>query len=59
MQGDWDNHCWRAALLAGLWVAFLLGAVLGASLASPFPTSALLVPILMLLVFGLLEHAAI
>jgi uncharacterized membrane protein YoaK (UPF0700 family) len=59
MQGDWDNHWWRAALLAGIWVAFLFGAVLGAALASRFTTSALLVPVLMLLIFGLLERAAI
>ena len=58
MQGDWDNHWWRA-LLAGLWVAFLVGAALGAALASRFTTSALLVPVLMLSVFGLLERAAI
>jgi uncharacterized membrane protein YoaK (UPF0700 family) len=59
MQGDWDNHWWRAALLAGIWAAFLIGAVPGAALASRFTTSALLLPVLMLLVFGLLERAAI
>jgi uncharacterized membrane protein YoaK (UPF0700 family) len=59
MQGDWDNHWWRAALLAGIWVAFLVGAMLGAALASRFTTAALLVPISMLSVFGLLERAPI
>ena len=59
MQGDWDNHWCRAALLAGIWVAFLVGAVLGAALASRFTISALLVSLLMLLVFGLLERPAI
>jgi uncharacterized membrane protein YoaK (UPF0700 family) len=58
-QGSWDNHWWRAALLAGIWTAFLIGAVLGAALASRFASWALLLPALMLLVFGLLECAAI
>jgi uncharacterized membrane protein YoaK (UPF0700 family) len=58
MQGDWDNHWWRAALLTGIWVAFLAGAVLGAALASRFAVGALFVPVLMLLSFGLLERAA-
>jgi uncharacterized membrane protein YoaK (UPF0700 family) len=59
MQGSWDNHWWRATLLAGIWTAFLIGAVLGAALASRFATWALLLPALMLLVFGLLESAPI
>jgi uncharacterized membrane protein YoaK (UPF0700 family) len=59
MQGSWDNHWWRAALLAGIWVAFLIGAALGAALASLFTMWALLLPVLILLVFGLLEPAAI
>ena len=59
MQGSWDNHWWRAALLAGIWAAFLIGAVLGGALASRFTMWALLLPMLMLLVFGLLEPTAI
>jgi uncharacterized membrane protein YoaK (UPF0700 family) len=59
MQGSWDNHWWRAALLAGIWTAFLIGAVLGAALASRFAMWALLLPVVMLFVFGLLECAAI
>jgi len=58
MQGDWDNHWWRATLLTGIWVAFFAGAVLGAALASRFALRALLVPVLILLVSGLLERAA-
>ena len=58
-QGAWDNHWWRAALLAGIWTAFFMGAVLGAALASRLAVWALLLPALMLLVFGLLERAAI
>ena len=59
MQGAWDNHWRRAALLAAIWTAFLIGAVLGAALASRFTVWALLLPVLMLLVFGLLERGAI
>jgi uncharacterized membrane protein YoaK (UPF0700 family) len=59
MQGSWDNHWWRAVLLAGIWTAFLIGAALGAALASRFTMWALLLPALILLVFGLLEPAAI
>lgn len=59
MQGSWDNHWWRAALLAGIWTAFLIGAALGAALASRFTMWALLLPVLALLIFGLLEPAAI
>ena len=58
-QGSWDNHWWRAALLAGIWTAFLIGAALGAALASRFTMWALLPPVLILLVFGVLEPATI
>jgi uncharacterized membrane protein YoaK (UPF0700 family) len=59
MQGSWDSHWWRAALLAGIWITFLGGAVLGAALASHFTMWALLLPVLMLVVFGLLERAVV
>ena len=59
MQGSCDNHWWRAALLAGIWTAFLIGAALGAALASRFTMWALLLPVVALLVFGMLEPAAI
>ena len=58
-QGAWDNHWWRAAFLAGIWTAFLIGAVFGAAVASRIAVWALLLPVLMLLVFGLLDDAAI
>jgi uncharacterized membrane protein YoaK (UPF0700 family) len=58
MQGSWDNHWCRAAMLAGIWTAFLIGAALGAALASRFTMWALLLPVVALLVFGLLEPAA-
>jgi len=58
-QGAWDNHWWRAAFLAGIWTAFFIGAVFGAAVASRVTVWALLLPVVMLLVFGLLERAAI
>jgi uncharacterized membrane protein YoaK (UPF0700 family) len=58
-QGAWDNHWRRAALLAGIWTSFLIGAALGAALASRFAMWTLLLPALMLCIFALLERAAI
>jgi uncharacterized membrane protein YoaK (UPF0700 family) len=58
-QGAWDNHWWRATFLAGTWAAFFIGAVFGATVASRIAVWALLLPVLMLLVFGLLDRAAI
>jgi uncharacterized membrane protein YoaK (UPF0700 family) len=45
--------------LAGIWTAFLIGAVLGAALAFRFTMWDLLLPVLMLLVFGLLDRGAV
>jgi uncharacterized membrane protein YoaK (UPF0700 family) len=58
-QGPWDTHWLRAALLAGIWTAFFMGAVLGAALAARFAIWTLLPPTLMLVVFALLDRAAI
>jgi uncharacterized membrane protein YoaK (UPF0700 family) len=55
-QGSWDTHWRRAALLAGVWATFFLGAVLGAGLASRFEVWTLLLPAILLLVFALLER---
>ena len=55
-QGSWDTHWRRAALLAGIWISFLIGAVLGAALGSRFTMWALLLPVLMLLAFVMLER---
>ena len=55
-QGSWDTHWWRAALLSGIWISFLIGAVLGAALGSRFTMWALLLPVLMLLAFVMLER---
>jgi uncharacterized membrane protein YoaK (UPF0700 family) len=59
MQGSWDTHWLRAAVLAGIWSAFLLGAVLGASLAIRLANWTLLLPALLLVFFALQERTAI
>ncbi len=58
-QGPWDTHWMRAALLAGIWTAFFIGAVLGAALAARFAIWTLLLPTLMLVVFALMDRASI
>jgi len=58
-QGSWDTHWRRAALLAGVWATFFVGAVLGAALASRFEVWTLLLPALMLFVFALLDRATV
>jgi uncharacterized membrane protein YoaK (UPF0700 family) len=58
-QGPWDTHWMRAALLAGIWTAFFIGAVLGAALSARLANWTLLVPTLILVVFALLDRAVI
>jgi uncharacterized membrane protein YoaK (UPF0700 family) len=58
-QGEWDTHWRRASLLAGLWIAFLSGAVLGAAFGSRLAVWTLLLPALMLLVLALAERDTI
>ncbi len=58
-QGSWDTHWLRAALLAGIWVAFFLGAVLGAVLAPRLGDWTLLLPAILLIIFALLDRRAI
>jgi len=58
-QGSWDTHWRRAALLSSLWTAFLVGAVLGAALASRIAVWTLLLPALLLLVLAPFERARI
>jgi uncharacterized membrane protein YoaK (UPF0700 family) len=55
-QGSWDTHWRRASLLAGLWIAFLSGAVLGAALGSRLAVWTLLLPALLLLALALAER---
>ncbi len=52
-----DTHWRRAALLGSLWVCFLVGAVLGAALASRVAVWTLLLPAALLLLLALLEPA--
>ena len=59
LQGPWDTHWMRAALLAGIWTAFFMGAVLGAAFAARLATWTLLLPALMLVVFAMLDGPAI
>jgi uncharacterized membrane protein YoaK (UPF0700 family) len=59
MQGPWDTHWVRAALLAGIWTAFFVGAVLGAAVAARLASWTLLLPAFVLIVFVLLHRAAI
>jgi uncharacterized membrane protein YoaK (UPF0700 family) len=47
-QGSWDTHLHRARLLAGIWAAFLGGALLSGAATPQFGAWALLVPILIL-----------
>jgi uncharacterized membrane protein YoaK (UPF0700 family) len=58
-QGSWDTHWLRAAVLAGIWTAFLLGAELGAAFAARLANWTLLLPALMLVVLALLDPASI
>jgi uncharacterized membrane protein YoaK (UPF0700 family) len=59
MQGSWDTHWLRAALMAGIWTAFFLGATLGAALAARLSIWSLSLPALLLMVFAVLDRAAI
>jgi uncharacterized membrane protein YoaK (UPF0700 family) len=53
--GPADTHARRAALLAGLWSAFLVGAIVGAMLVSRIHQAALLPPVVSLLVLAALQ----
>ena len=54
-----DTHWRRAGLLGSLWTVFLVGAVLGAALASRVGVWTLLLPALLLLLLGLLDPPSI
>jgi len=49
-QGTWDTHFRRATLLAGVWMAFLCGAIFAGAATPRFGATALVPPILVLLV---------
>lgn len=58
-QGAWDTHWLRAAVLARIWNAFFVGAVLGAAFAVRLASWTLLLPALMLVIFAALDRPAI
>jgi uncharacterized membrane protein YoaK (UPF0700 family) len=47
-KGLWDTHGFRIALLSGIWLAFVMGALLSSALAPSLGTAALLPPIFIL-----------
>lgn len=54
--GSGDAHWLRAAVLAGIWTAIFAGAIVGAALASRSAYWTLLLPVILLMVFALLEN---
>jgi uncharacterized membrane protein YoaK (UPF0700 family) len=54
-QGPWDTHGRRATLLAGIWAAFLCGALLAAAAMPRLAVWTLLPPILILLALAWIE----
>jgi uncharacterized membrane protein YoaK (UPF0700 family) len=58
-QDAWDTRWRRATVLASVWSAFLVGAVLGSAMASRLAVWTLLLPSALLLVLALLERSTI
>jgi uncharacterized membrane protein YoaK (UPF0700 family) len=58
-QGSWNTHWLRAAVLAAIWSAFLLGAVLGAAFRAYLANWTLLLPALTLVALALLDRPSI
>ncbi len=56
-QGAWDTHGRRAALLAGVWTAFLIGALLAGAATSRFAAGTLLPPMVILVALAAFNHA--
>ena len=57
-QGSWDTHWSRAAVLAGVWGSFLLGALLAGAAMAHFGAWILLPPTLILLALAVFEREA-
>ncbi|HTU16923.1 MAG TPA: YoaK family protein [Gemmataceae bacterium] len=55
-QGPGDTHCRRAALLAGVWTSFLIGALLAVAAMALFGEWTLLLPIPILLVLAVFDR---
>lgn len=51
-EGPWDTHWRRAGLLASVWSTFLIGAAIGGAMVGRFQVSALLTPVLVLLLLA-------
>jgi uncharacterized membrane protein YoaK (UPF0700 family) len=49
-EGPWDTHLRRATLLAGVWTAFLCGAIFAGAAMPRFGTTVLIPPIVVLLI---------
>jgi uncharacterized membrane protein YoaK (UPF0700 family) len=58
-QGSADTRGRRAAVLASVWSAFLVGAVLGSAMAARLAVWTLLLPCALLLILSLLERDTI
>ena len=56
-QGSWDTHARRALLLAGVWLAFLFGAVLSTTASLRLGVWVLVLPVALLAAFALLDKA--
>ena len=56
-QGSWDTHGLRAAMLAGVWSAFLVGALLAGAATARFAAWTLLPPTLVLLALAAFSRA--
>jgi uncharacterized membrane protein YoaK (UPF0700 family) len=54
-QGISDTHWWRATILASVWSAFLIGAVLGSAMTARLAMWALLLPGVVLLAISLVK----
>jgi len=57
-EGSWDTHARRAALLAGIWTAFIVGALLAGAATPRFAAWSLVPPILILLMLSAFYRAA-
>jgi uncharacterized membrane protein YoaK (UPF0700 family) len=58
-EGKWDTHFYRAALEAGLWVGFLMGAILSGAASSHFGVLDLVPASIALVVFGLVNRGKV
>jgi uncharacterized membrane protein YoaK (UPF0700 family) len=56
-EGPWDTHVRRAGLLAGIWIAFLIGAALAGTATPRFAVWTLVPPILVVLALAALRRA--